>query len=101
MSGITCSRSHSTSQACSIGALTVNWLAIFILCVLSGAAVLDESVANQSPVVGRLSQRPQAEQCGLGRIGQSEVCNAERHQSGDPVDGLGHTRWLVQVEIAC
>src|SRR5580693_2227327 len=65
ISGITCSRSHSTFQACSIGALTVNWLAIFILWFLSCAAVFDKRVADQGTVVGRLGQRAQAHDCGV------------------------------------
>src|SRR5580693_2536101 len=99
ISGITCSRSHSTSQACSIGALTVNWLAIFILWFLSCAAVFDERVADQGAIVGRLGQCPKAGQRRIDRIGRGNICDAQRHQSRYPVDGLGHAGRLVQVKI--
>ena len=60
--------------------------------------------ANASPisgeVVGGLRQRTEAGQTALG-AGVDQVGHPERHQRGDPVDGLGDTGRLVEVEISC
>src|SRR5262245_34761217 len=100
MSGTTCSRSVSTSHACSTGALTVNSLAIFIGVSLSSGGqalgVFDECRVHGGAVVGCLRQcaeRGERLRCG-------EIGDVERGQRGDPVDGLGDAGRLVEVEIA-
>src|SRR5882757_3703315 len=98
--GITCSRSMSTSQASSIGALTVNSLAIFIGGFLSSRAVFGECAADQVTVVRCLGQGAQACQGLLAACGH-QFSHAECDEGGDPVDGLGDARRLVKVEIPC
>ena len=67
--------------------------------VVPGVAVFDERVADQGAIVGRLGQCPKARQRRIDRIGRGNICDAQRHQSRYPVDGLGHAGRLVQVKI--
>src|SRR5580700_9024722 len=99
-------RSVNTSHAWSIGTLTVNSLSIFMFSLSStcgrgssGRRLFEaegiEFTSHRVPIVGGLGDRPQSEHnvdpCQLGR--------AEYGQRGDPVDGLGHARSLVEVEV--